>query len=359
MKCTALWIVAVLVLGCGSSGEEGHLGTSGAEEGSRSLPVPVILDTDIGGDIDDTWALAYLLRSPELDLRLVLTDSGDTVYRAKLAARMLEVAGRTDVPIGIGHRQSTEGGPQEAWVENYSLDDYAGPVYRDGIQVMIDMVRGADEDMTLIAIGPAPNLREALARAPDVADKLRFVGMYGSVRRGYNGSAEPEAEWNVRADVEAVRAILAAPWEKTVTPLDTCGIFKVTGARYAEFRRSDDPLARAILENYRLWLPNIDWEPETTDPDRASTTLYDVVAVHLAFDESLFEIQATGLLVTDDGMTIEDDEGDVVRCALRWRNIERLEQQLVERLTRTSSSDSEGAPRRTLHESRARNSIAG
>lgn len=64
--------------------------------------IPVILDTDIGGDIDDTWALAMLLNSPELDLKLVVTDTGNTTYRAKVAAKLLEVAGRTDVPIGIG-----------------------------------------------------------------------------------------------------------------------------------------------------------------------------------------------------------------------------------------------------------------
>ena len=53
-------------------------------------PVPVVLDTDIGDDVDDTWALAYLLRCPELELKLVLTASGDTRYRARLAANALD-----------------------------------------------------------------------------------------------------------------------------------------------------------------------------------------------------------------------------------------------------------------------------
>ena len=48
--------------------------------------IPVILDTDIGNDIDDTWALGQLLNSPELDLKLVLTSTGDTEYRARVAA---------------------------------------------------------------------------------------------------------------------------------------------------------------------------------------------------------------------------------------------------------------------------------
>ena len=77
-----------------------------AAEGARPSRIPVILDTDIGDDIDDTWALVMLLKSPELDLRLVVTDFGDTVYRARLVAKLLQVAGRTDVPIGIGIRQA-------------------------------------------------------------------------------------------------------------------------------------------------------------------------------------------------------------------------------------------------------------
>ena len=63
---------------------------------------PVILDTDIGDDIDDTWALALLLRSPELDVKLVVGDYGKALYRARLIARFLTVAGRTDIPVGVG-----------------------------------------------------------------------------------------------------------------------------------------------------------------------------------------------------------------------------------------------------------------
>jgi hypothetical protein len=78
--------------------------------------IPVILDTDIGTDIDDTWALVMLLNSPELDLRLVVTETGDTTYRAKIVARMLEIAGRTDVPIGIGIPFDDVFDPQAQWV---------------------------------------------------------------------------------------------------------------------------------------------------------------------------------------------------------------------------------------------------
>ena len=64
--------------------------------------IPVIIDTDIGSDIDDTWALAMALGCPEIDVRMVVTCTGDTHYRAKIVCKFLERVGRTDIPVGIG-----------------------------------------------------------------------------------------------------------------------------------------------------------------------------------------------------------------------------------------------------------------
>ena len=80
--------------------------------------LPVVLATDIGTDIDDTWALAMLLRSPELDLKLVLTETGDPRYRAAVAAKFLEAAGRSDVPIGLG----------DDWPSSRSVARYTSPM---------------------------------------------------------------------------------------------------------------------------------------------------------------------------------------------------------------------------------------
>ena len=95
----------------------------GAEPVDRAR-IPVILDTDIGDDIDDTWALALLLRSPEFDLKLVVGDKGKSQYRARLLAKLLQTAGRTDVPVGIGvDLNNGQGGRQEEWLQAYQLSD--------------------------------------------------------------------------------------------------------------------------------------------------------------------------------------------------------------------------------------------
>mgnify|MGYP000933625237 CR=1 FL=1 len=108
----------------------------------QTKPIPVILDTDIGTDIDDTWALAMLLNCPELDPRLITTVSGDTTYRAHLAAKFLQVAGRADIPIGIGigHPEGSLNF-QQPWLDGFDLDSYPGTIYQDGIQAMLDVDR--------------------------------------------------------------------------------------------------------------------------------------------------------------------------------------------------------------------------
>ena len=99
--------------------------------------IPIILDTDIGRDINDTWALALVLASPEFDVRLVVTDSFDTVARAKIAAKFLYQAGRSDIPVAVGTRSKGLPGAQFEWVEHYELSEYSGSVYEDGVKVKL------------------------------------------------------------------------------------------------------------------------------------------------------------------------------------------------------------------------------
>ncbi|HUW12570.1 MAG TPA: nucleoside hydrolase, partial [Anaerolineae bacterium] len=126
--------------------------TNGRSENTVEKPIPVILDTDIGYDIDDTWALAMLLRSPELDLKLAVSDTQHTGYAASIIAKMLEAAGRTDVPVGVGVQQHTETGGQLAWVADYELGSYPGTVAEDGVGAIIETIMEAAEPVTLICV---------------------------------------------------------------------------------------------------------------------------------------------------------------------------------------------------------------
>ena len=92
------------------------------------MAIPTILDTDIGHDVDDVWALAFLLKCPELDIKLITTSTGDTVYRAELVAKMLQLLGRTDIPIGIGIPLDDNPHTHDAWLEDFDMQHYPGTV---------------------------------------------------------------------------------------------------------------------------------------------------------------------------------------------------------------------------------------
>jgi inosine-uridine nucleoside N-ribohydrolase len=294
----------------------------------KSKPIPVILDTDIGSDIDDTWALAMLLRSPELDLKLVVSCTGDTDYRARLIAKMLEVAGRTDIPIGVGIPfEGQKEFPQAKWIEGYNLGDYPGVVHRDGVQAIIDAIMQSPEPVTLLCIGPVPNIGAALEREPRIAGKARFVGMHGSVYKGYCGSNEISAECNVVNHTPACQKAFTAPWDIIITPLDTCGVVRLEGEKYQTVRRCSDPLIQAIVENYREWLG-----PNAAQVDVKSSVLYDTVAVYLAFRDDLLKMETLGIRVTDDGYTVPDENAKRMRVAVEWKDLGAFEDFLVRRL---------------------------
>jgi len=293
----------------------------------RFQGIPVILDTDIGGDIDDTWALAMMLKSPELDVRLIVGDQGNTPYRVRIIAKMLEVAQRTDIPVGIGINQGSRLGtePQAPWVADYDLKNYPGTVHADGVKAIIDTIMLSSEPFTLICIGPVPNIAEALRREPQIASKCRFVGMFGSIRRSHDESKKVIAEWNVVSDVKACQKVFTAPWrEMVITPLDTCGIVRLKDRKYRCVCSSADPLTQAVIENYRIWLKG--------QPDERSSILFDTVAIYLAFAEDLLVMEDLGIRVTDDGFTIQDPKAKTIRCATEWKDLAAFEDLLVQRL---------------------------
>ena len=303
-----------------------------SKEASERARIPVILDTDIGTDIDDTWALAMMLRSPELDVKLIVTDTGDTVCRARIVARMLELGGRTDVPVGVGIPLENAPLPQAPWVADYDLSSYPGPVYEDGVGAMVDTIMGSPEPVTLICIGPVPNIAAALAREPEITQRARFVGMQGSVRRGYYGSEEISAEHNVQEYPQSCKTAFAANWDVTITPLDTCDAVRLRGEKYRAVRDCGDPMIQGLIENYRFWVKNCTWAGEF-DVESASSVLFDTVAIYLAFSEEWLAMERLGIRVTDDGYTVIDDSARRINCAMEWKDLPAFEDLLVQRLT--------------------------
>lgn len=295
--------------------------------------IPVILDTDIGDDIDDTWALGLILASPELDLKLVVTGSHDSPDKARLAARFLETVGRSDIPIAIGNDPENQPGPQYAWAEDYDLSTYPGTVYEDATQAIVQTVMLSPEPVSLLVLGPCQNIHALLQQAPNIVDQVKVFAMSGSVDWGYGTSVTPDAEYNVRDDIPAARAMYTARWPLTIAPLDTTTSVRLGGLRYQDMLRKGDVLIETIMENYRAFAS----DKPRIDTQIGSTILYDIVPVYLAMAhhpwiESFIEMEPIRLSVDYRGYTVRDGNAKMVSVAKSWKNLRGYHNWVMNRL---------------------------
>jgi inosine-uridine nucleoside N-ribohydrolase len=283
------------------------LAATAAAQPSRAK---VILDTDIGTDIDDAWALGYALKSPVFELLGVTVTDADTPARARLACKLLQRLGRTDVPVAVGRR--TPAVPpdridyQFAWAEDF--ESYK-PIGTPAVQFLADTIRRNPNQVTLIAVGPLQNIGDLVRQHPDVVPLVkRVVLMGGSIAaNAWNSSAV--AEWNVKLAIPEAQAVYAASWPLTIVPLDSTTYVQLEDREREALRKSGTPLVVALETLLRLW----------ADRPSSRMTLHDQMALAEAQHPGRFfaRCDALPIRVDDQGYTrVDRANGHAVHVCL-------------------------------------------
>jgi len=291
MKITwfgALAAFAMLVSGSGAM--------RGQSNPAPAAPQLVILDTDIGDDIDDAFALALVLRSPELKLLGITTEYGDTQLRARLLHRYLKAVGRTDIPAAAGlSTPHTNVFTQAAYARQSPARKHA-----DAVSFLLGQIRAHPGRITLICIGPLFNVQAAIGRDPDTFRKLRRVVMMGgSIYMGYRDPAHagqpapPSAEWNVRCDPAGLRALLGSGVPVFMMPLDSTQI-PLRQPEMAEIFAHGSALTDQLTLLYHQWSGTGAWR---------TPTLFDPVAAAYAIRPDLCPARPMRLAVDGQGFT--------------------------------------------------------
>jgi purine nucleosidase len=238
--------------------------------GGQGARTKILLDTDIGTDIDDAWALGYALNSPTLELVGVTTSDGDTAARARLACKLLHRLGRTDVPVAVG--RPTPPVPSDridfqfAWAEDFR--DY-NPIATSAVEFLADTIRKNPRQITLVAVGPLFNIGDLVRRHPDVIPLVkRVVLMSGSIgASAYSPAAIPE--WNVKLAIPEAQAVYSAAWPLTIVPLDSTTYVRLEDRERDALRKTNTRLTVALETLLRLW----------TDRPDTRMTLHDQLAL--------------------------------------------------------------------------------
>ncbi|HEV2136067.1 MAG TPA: nucleoside hydrolase [Terracidiphilus sp.] len=256
---------------------------------ASTKPVPIVLDTDIGTDIDDAFALALVLKSPELDLRAVTTVSGDTQARARLAAKMLWVDGRRNIPVAAGTPGKKLDIAQTRWADGFTSPSLLKISAVELLKREIDRGHGA---IVIVAIGPLTNVAALLKQYPAEKGKIRrIVLMGGSIARGYYPGSGPSAEYNIAADAQASQVVFTSDVPITMAPLDVTARLQLDEAHRQKIFGQGTPLAEALHAVYQLW-------------GQPTPTLHDPMAVSLMLDPALCTMKPLAIEVTDKGMTV-------------------------------------------------------
>jgi purine nucleosidase len=268
---------------------------------SPAQPEKVIVDTDIGYDIDDAFAVAVALQSPEFDVRGFSTASGDTLARARILDRMLGLIGRAHLPVAVGSPTTlpppTPGiGRQTRFGANGA---FARATHPAAVNFLSDEIRKFPHQTTVIAIGPLTNLAALLDKDPSAFHQLkRIVAMGGQLQPvdmgGWGTGATTSPEYNIVGDIAAAQKVFNSGVPIYLIPLDSTMSLKLDEVKRDAILSKGTPLSDSLAILYAMW------------NGVGTPVLYDVMALAYVVEPTLCPMQPLHISVDDTGVTHAD-----------------------------------------------------
>lgn len=224
---------------------------SGGQSGSGRGAARVIIDTDPG--VDDALALLLAMRSPELTIEAITAVAGNVPLSLTLpnALRLVEIAGRTDIPVAGGARAplmrrlvTATYVHGENGLGGVVFPEPTGkPVATPAAELIRQIVRKYPGEITLITIGPLTNIATTLTADPEIAGMVRALVMMGGSLTG--GNITPAAEFNIYVDPEAARIVFQSGIPITMVGLDVTRKTSLTEEHVRTLEAAKSPVSQA------------------------------------------------------------------------------------------------------------------
>ena len=264
----------------------------------------IIFDCDLGSDIDDAFALALILASPEFEVLGIVMDHGLTDKRAQVAGKMLYLTNREDIPIVVGRKTNSMVGSdtpaeysgQYYWAEGFNK---VKPITKSAPDFIIETLKKYPDEVILITVGPVTNIGDILRKDPGALKLAKHVySMFGSFYLGYGTEEEPNPvptqEWNVMGDSEASKLLVASNAKITYCGLDVTT--KVWFDKDLQFKllMRQSPLTDALCGLTALW-------------GGSKPCLHDAVTVGMILWPDLFTTRKAYVKIAGDAYTVIDE----------------------------------------------------
>src|SRR5712671_135708 len=299
-------------------------GVPASEQSDRQgshAPFRVIIDTDPG--VDDALALLLAMRSPELKIEGITAVAGNVPLELTLpnALRMVEIAGRTDIPVAAGakapllrrlvtaayaHGENGLGGA-------VFPEPTTKPVTSPASEVIRQIVRKFPGEVTLLTIGPLTNIASALNADPELAGMLRALVMMGGSLSG--GNITPAAEFNIYVDPEAARIVFQSGIPITMVGLDVTRKTSLTEEHLRRLQAGQNPVSQAAATIARNALEHNRQRGFVVGPN-----MHDSLAIAgfirpslLKLKEYYVDVETAGELTAGETLGYSPDAGDLRR----------------------------------------------
>jgi inosine-uridine nucleoside N-ribohydrolase len=258
----------------------------------------IIIDTDIGSDIDDAFAIALALRSPELQILGITTDFGDTEGRAKILDRMLGEAGRQDIPVAVGIATAVppiygNNLPQRRYGEG---GHFARASHANAVDFILEQIRSYPGEITLVTIGPLPNIGALIDKSPETFRKLKRVVMMGGwvepLKPDYGNapSSAPTPEYNIVLAIPGAQKLFLSGIPIYVMPIDSTQHLALNEVNRQILFSQGTPLTDALTLQYHQW-------------GQLTPVLYDAMTLAYILDPTLCPVQPMHIRVDNQGVT--------------------------------------------------------
>jgi inosine-uridine nucleoside N-ribohydrolase len=273
------------------------------ETGPRSAPRRIIIDTDPG--VDDALAIFLALKSPEVKVEAITPVAGNVPLDLTLpnALRLLEIAGRADIPVAAGaSRPLKRRLVTAAYVHgNNGLGGVefpaprTKPVSETASQLIRRIVRQSPGEVSIVAIGPLTNLALALGEDPQLAAQIPSITIMGGSLSG--GNITPAAEFNSYVDPEAARVVYRSGARITMIGLDVTRRAALSEEQVRVLESARNPAGRAAGRIMRATLEQV----RRTGMNGGQLLAHDSMALASFIDPSLVKLQDVHIEIETQG----------------------------------------------------------
>ncbi|MFA5692690.1 MAG: nucleoside hydrolase [Acholeplasmataceae bacterium] len=273
----------------------------------------VFIDTDIGDDIDDIWALTIALSNPSIDVIGISVNTGDTTYKATLVAKILYLINYNAIPIFIGKKTKSLGNFHESWLKDFNLNAYQGLVSNNFNQFKSFLTN--EKNFKFLALGPMYNLEKLHNDFDFDLNLLSIISMSGSIYKGYINQNNPGPEYNIIENIDAYKLVITKCIDFIMCPLDVSRNIVIDGKLYQKILHSKTVYSKIIIENYIIWDKYYKGGALKFNPNKSSTILFDLVVIMYLLFERNYTKEVIDLDILKDG-SISLNGSNQVSCLI-------------------------------------------